>query len=69
LLLAGDLEQYFVQYLGRVFRTKDVKPIIIDLVDNYSLLSKHFNTRRKIYQDHGGTVINFDLAVLDVSKH
>lgn len=66
LLLAGDLEQYFVQYLGRVFRTKDVKPIIIDLVDNYSLLSKHFNTRRKIYQDHGGTVVNFDLGVLDV---
>lgn len=64
LLLAGDLEQYFVQYLGRVFRTKDVKPIIIDLVDNYSLLSKHFNTRRKIYQDHGGEVKNFDIGVL-----
>jgi superfamily II DNA or RNA helicase len=64
LLLAGDLEQYFVQYLGRVFRTKDVKPVIFDLVDDYSLLSKHFNTRRKIYQDLGGEVRNFDINLL-----
>jgi superfamily II DNA or RNA helicase len=63
LLLACDLEQYFVQYLGRVFRTKDVKPIIFDLVDDYSLLSKHFNTRRKIYQDLGGEVQNFDINI------
>ena len=64
LLLAGDVEQYFVQYLGRVFRTKDVKPIIIDLVDDYSLLTKHFNTRRKIYQDHGGEIKNFDMDLI-----
>jgi superfamily II DNA or RNA helicase len=65
LLLAGDVEQYFVQYLGRVFRTKDVKPIIIDLVDDYTLLNKHFITRRKIYQDHGGEVRNFNLELLE----
>ncbi len=64
LLLACDLEQYFVQYLGRVFRTKDVKPLIFDLVDDYSLLSKHFNTRRKIYQDLGGEVQNFDINII-----
>jgi len=64
LLLACDLEQYFVQYLGRVFRTKDVKPIIFDLVDDYSLLSKHFNTRQKIYRDLGGEVKNFDINLL-----
>lgn len=67
LLLAGDVEQYFVQYLGRVFRTKDVKPIIVDLVDDYSLLTKHFNTRRKIYQDHGGEVKNFNMNLLKES--
>jgi superfamily II DNA or RNA helicase len=61
LLLAADLEQYFIQYLGRVFRTKDVEPIIVDLVDDYSLLNKHFATRQKVYQEHGGTVRNFDL--------
>lgn len=64
LLLAGDVEEYFIQYLGRVFRTKEVVPIIIDLVDNYSVLDKHYQTRRKIYQDHGGTVKNFDLNKL-----
>ena len=64
LLLAGDLEQYFIQYLGRVFRTKDVKPLIFDLVDNYSLLSKHFNSRQKIYKELGGEVRNFDINIL-----
>lgn len=64
LLLACDLEQYFVQYLGRVFRTKDVKPIIFDLVDDYSLLSKHFNTRQKIYSELGGEIKNFDMNLL-----
>jgi superfamily II DNA or RNA helicase len=65
LLLAADVEQYFVQYLGRVFRTKDVKPIIIDLVDEHSILNKHFATRRKIYQDHGGEVKNLDKTLLE----
>jgi superfamily II DNA or RNA helicase len=64
LVLAGDVEQYFVQYLGRVFRTKEVKPIIFDLVDDYTILNKHFNTRRTIYQDHGGEVCNFDIKLL-----
>ena len=59
LMLAADVEEYFIQYLGRVFRTKEVEPIIVDMVDNYSILDKHFATRRKIYQDCGGTVRNF----------
>ena len=65
LLLATDVEEYFIQYLGRVFRTKDGMPLIVDLVDDYSILAKHWNTRRKVYQDHGGTVHTFDLSVLD----
>jgi superfamily II DNA or RNA helicase len=60
LLLAADVEEYFIQYLGRVFRTKEVEPIIVDLVDNYSILHKHFLTRQKVYQDHGGTVKTVD---------
>ena len=63
-MLACDVEEYFIQYLGRIFRTKEGLPIIFDLVDNNSILNKHWNTRRKIYQDHGGTVINFDLNLL-----
>jgi superfamily II DNA or RNA helicase len=64
LLLAADVEEYFIQYLGRIFRTRDGVPMILDLVDKYSLLEKHFRTRRKVYQDHGGTVKTFDKSKL-----
>jgi len=60
LLLASDVEQYFVQYLGRVFRTQEGEPMIFDMVDNYSLLLKHFHTRNAVYLEHGGLVKNFD---------
>lgn len=56
LLLATDIEEYFIQYLGRVFRRKDANPIIFDLVDNNSTLLKHFKTRQKIYENAGGTI-------------
>ena len=59
LLLASDVEQYFVQYLGRVFRCEDSEPIIFDLVDNYSLLQKHFKTRQAVYVENGGVVRDF----------
>jgi len=61
LLLATDLEEYFIQYLGRVFRRKDVEPIIFDLVDDYTILKKHFNTRKKIYKQHGGEITTIKL--------
>ena len=56
LILAADIEEYFIQYLGRVFRTKDGIPIILDLVDNNKTLMRHFATRCKTYKKHGGTV-------------
>lgn len=61
LLLATDIEEYFVQYLGRVFRTKDMEPYIFDLVDKNSTLIKHFNTRRAVYKEHGGVIQNLKL--------
>jgi len=64
LLLATDLEEYFVQYLGRIFRTRDNHPIVFDLVDKNPILNKHFNTRRSVYQEHGGTVKEFDMELL-----
>lgn len=62
LLLACDIEQYFIQYLGRVFRTKNTIPIIVDIVDDNNLLKKHYNTRKSIYKEHGGKIekLNFD---------
>lgn len=68
LLLAADVEEYFVQYLGRVFRTKEVEPIIFDLVDKNRILDKHFRTRQAIYLEHGGIVKKFDMKVLEEDK-
>jgi superfamily II DNA or RNA helicase len=61
LILASDLEEYFIQYLGRCFRTKEVEPIIFDLVDNNPILNRHFNTRRSVYIEHGGSVRTLDI--------
>lgn len=58
LLIASDLLEYFIQYLGRVFRTETVEPIIFDFVDEHSILYKHYLKRRKVYIEHGGTVNN-----------
>jgi len=54
LLLATDIEEYFIQYLGRVFRTRDKIPIVFDLVDDQQTLKKHYNTRKDVYLKHGG---------------
>lgn len=56
LVLASDLEQYFIQYLGRVFRTEEVEPIVFDLVDNNSILKKHYSTRKRVYEESGGYI-------------
>lgn len=56
LILACDTEEYFMQYLGRVFRRPDVEPIICDLVDNHPILKKHFKNRLQVYTEAGGTI-------------
>jgi superfamily II DNA or RNA helicase len=57
LIVAADIESYFIQYLGRVFRKRDIVPRIYDLVDDYSILKKHFNTRKECYLKHGGKIL------------
>ena len=57
LIIAADVEEYFIQYLGRVFRTPDVEPIVFDLVDEYRTLKRHWQTRRKVYMEAGGTIV------------
>jgi superfamily II DNA or RNA helicase len=59
LILASDVEQYFIQYLGRVFRTQEGEPLIFDLVDDFPLLVKHFKTRMGVYVECGGVIKNF----------
>lgn len=63
LLIAADLESYYIQYFGRVFRTPDVEPIIFDLVDDVYSLKKHFKTRKGVYKQVGGELcksVGFD---------
>lgn len=62
LLLACDLEAYFIQSLGRVLRRQDVEPIIFDLVDNNRVLQSHFETRQTVYEEIGGNIISFNRA-------
>lgn len=56
LILAVDVKDFFLQYLGRVFRTIEVKPIVIDIVDDHVLLKSHFRERKKIYLESGGKI-------------
>jgi len=60
LILASDIEQYFVQFLGRIFRTQNVEPLIFDIVDNNPILKKHARTRKSVYIEHGGVIKSFN---------
>jgi superfamily II DNA or RNA helicase len=66
LILACDMEEYFLQYLGRVFRRPDVTPIIIDLIDKNHVLKRHARTRRRVYQESGGSIYDFHSMFSDV---
>lgn len=65
LILASDIEQYFVQFLGRIFRTQRSNPMIIDIIDNHPILKKHAQTRRSVYIEHGGIIRDFERTFPD----
>ena len=65
LLAAADMVSYYIQFIGRVMRRKDVEPIIFDLVDNHPTLKKHFEKRSKVYSKHGGEIKKFNIGSLD----
>ena len=60
LIVAGDVEEMFEQYLGRVFRRMDTVPIIIDMVDKFHVFEKHFQTRMLTYIQSGGEIKSFE---------
>jgi len=64
LILACDMEDFFVQSLGRIFRVPDNEPIVFDLVDNNPILKKHYKTREEVYKSVGGIIKNFDVKKL-----
>eukprot|EP00122_Pirum_gemmata_P002248 Pgem_evm1s2032 len=59
LIIAADLANYFIQFLGRVMRTPESEPMIFDIVDNNNTLENHWRKRRKIYADHGAIFKQF----------
>jgi superfamily II DNA or RNA helicase len=57
LILATDVQEYFVQYLGRIMRHPDgVEPLVFDIVDDNPILKRHFNVRKKVYLQAGGII-------------
>jgi superfamily II DNA or RNA helicase len=60
LLMAGDAEEYYVQFLGRVFRSEEGVPWVFELVDDFGILQKHYQTRRKVYLKAGGIIKDFN---------
>jgi superfamily II DNA or RNA helicase len=45
LIVGADVEEYFIQYLGRVFRTPEVVPHVYDFKDKDPTLRRHLQTR------------------------
>lgn len=60
LILAADIDAYFIQVLGRIFRREDTIPIVFDLVDNNGILIKHFKNRKEVYNKIGGKIVSFN---------
>ena len=67
LVIASDVEEYFIQYLGRIFRREDSEPIVFDILDKNPILLKHYRTRQRIYKEHGGIVDKFTYK--GIAKH
>ena len=59
LIGAADVQENFLQYLGRIFRRDDVCPIYVDLVDKMATLKKHSTSRCSICKDIGGVIKPF----------
>lgn len=59
LLVAADMVSYYIQFIGRVMRRKDTDPVIFDLVDSHRTLKEHFEQRSKIYNKHGGEIVEY----------
>jgi superfamily II DNA or RNA helicase len=69
LIVGADVEESFLQYLGRVFRRDDVIPIVVDLIDNLSIMTKHAATRKTVCEECGGTVHKFEKAFKDFEMY
>jgi superfamily II DNA or RNA helicase len=72
LIIASDVDEGIIQYLGRVFRKTNTLPIIIDFnecVYKHHPFNKHLNNRINVYESSGGVVKDFMLNFSDFKKH
>ncbi len=69
LILCSDLKEFFIQSLGRIFRTKDTIPIVFDLLDNNPILFRHYMERRNVYLKHGGKIVDFNKKFPEFFKY
>ena len=60
LITGADVEENFMQYLGRIFRRDDTVPIYIDLRDDLPTLVKHSQSRLAVCKEVGGIVKEFE---------
>jgi superfamily II DNA or RNA helicase len=56
LILASDVQSYYIQVVGRILRRPDVDPLVVDIVDDHPVLKRHFLTRKRVYEGIGGHV-------------
>lgn len=59
LLLGGDVQEYFIQYFGRVIREESSRPVIFDIVDSCHILRRHYSERERVYKESGGQIKEF----------
>jgi superfamily II DNA or RNA helicase len=60
LIIAADVENLFIQYLGRVFRRDDSIPIVVDIRDRFQPFQRHLRTRMKTYLETGGVISKYE---------
>ena len=57
LVVAADVKNYFVQFLGRCMRSLNTIPLVIDFDDDFITLKNHLNERLIKYKFHGGSYL------------
>lgn len=60
LIIAADVENLFIQYLGRVFRRDDSIPIVVDIKDKFYPFQRHLKTRMQTYLSTGGILNRYE---------
>lgn len=58
LVLTSDVCEYFEQYAGRILRSLSGRPLFVDFVDDFFVLTKHYKLRREFYNSIGAKFVH-----------